>query len=82
MKRLIPLLITLFLLSCECPPKEESIDSNPPKEQGWNDIFKYGDVGNIEHRGHQYIVFLYAIGSTRGICSIVHDPDCKKCREK
>lgn len=82
MKKFIPLLITLFLFSCKCPPKEESTDSNPPRDREWNDTFKYGSIDSIIYHGHQYIMFMYEPGLNRGICSVVHDPDCKKCREK
>ena len=69
MRKLFYLVFVCCLCSCSITEKEHefNLETNG----------SFGDVKEFSYKGHNYIKF------TEGLykCCVVHNPDCKKCKE-
>ena len=68
MKKIIILLVILLLSACRVKAPEKVIIEQQ------NTTF-WGEISEVEYKGHTYIVFTEGNGYGEGL-GVIHDPDC------
>lgn len=76
MKKILLLFLIILLSSCYKPVKEE--EATRTVSEG---VIPFNEAIHFEYKNHEYIKFYESLGNLTN-SGVVHNPDCKYCKNE